>query len=207
MANDIYDEGCSTTLDMERFTLTFSILKDFEEISTRLSGAEEIDTLGLQLELDSAGRIFPGLNLPRLAAVLNHLYGGTDAFFDDYKCSLNYTFQCRIKWKETGATLDLTLMLRDWKGTPEFRLYRAAAVRHPDPEEFNEGDLARLLVGFSSYHCGFFQGYPKARFREFEKIQYYARIRYGFKNRRFFERRYGSPEGSAARSSFTRKKS
>lgn len=177
----------------ERFTISFTVMKEYEDILLLFRKMERMDLLDENDELDCDDKIFEEMDFSEIASLLNLLYGGTDPFFDDYKCSFNYTFDCRLFYKENqDVCFDFLLRIRDWKGYLEFLI-------HLEKDTGDEIEIKRWIIQheileilklFINYHCKLFEKIPNEAHCEFERIQYYKNIKYGFKKGRFFQKKY-----------------
>lgn len=184
----------------EDFTVLLRVLRNPWEIGRRLRTtvpiAEDLAFIVHYYYLREHQR----LDLPELAGVLRKLFGDPDDFYDTYKCSFNYTFDAKIIIEEDDSparTVDLVLRICDYKGEPYLELRRPKesekdnVIRSID-DVVKRKYLDSAIAAIDGYFYGFYQGYGERPYEEFEAVQPYLRLRYGYRNGRFFRTRLPS---------------
>ncbi|MBC7105159.1 MAG: hypothetical protein H5T97_04410 [Firmicutes bacterium] len=88
-------------------------------------------------------------------------------------------------------TVDLALRINDYKGEPRIELRRPKQNEKDNVIRFIDDVIQReylnaTIAAIDSYFYGFFEGYGDRPYEEFERIQPYARVRYGYRNGEFF---------------------
>jgi hypothetical protein len=142
------------------------------------------------------------LNLAELRFVLEHLYGESSEYFDDYKCSFSFPFLLNVT--KGDRVLGYLLRINDFRGSLEFQLRRRVDrqdqvdthLHKPFEDEFSRKEINQ----FSAYLYGYLMGRYEAlvelnvRPRPFVYRIEANLVIYGYGDGRFFQKCYERSE-------------
>ncbi len=177
----------------ENFEFEFAIIKEPAEIKDLLTTHITIyeDPLFMMSYYSQPHEKVARLKLPELAGLLLKLYGDSDPFFDDYKCSFNYTFKCLFRYLVTDSQepVELIMLIRDWKGDSETLLLRKK--NYPAEMEIKQidhliktDDLSQIVVLVNKY---FYEiGKIEQEYPIFERFIEYNDFYYGYDGSSFY---------------------
>lgn len=183
-----------TTIKLDDYDITFRILRYKDEIFRRLKETVAIDEdYRFLMWYYSPHNKHEHLEIHQLVGVLMKLYGEPDTFYDDYKCSFNYTFDFIITYKneEPIREVNLVLTIFDYKDSlyMEFRRPREGSddrIIKLIEDVVKRKDLNKCIIVMHNYFAGFFEGYGNNPYNKFERYQPYSRMRYGYNGTEFY---------------------
>lgn len=164
-----------------------------EDLRLLLRDAAAIeDDFAYGLLRGAARREVRPLSLPEYLTGLSLRFGRSGRFFDDYKSSFAFPF--RLTTTKGVARGNYVLLIEDWKGGPNSRLWRCSSERrtglrtfHPFVDaEFSCDDYHYVL----SYLEGFVQGYletAKPVVHDYVHAVRAALLLYGYRDGKPFE--------------------
>lgn len=181
-------------IETDRFGISFNVLKQpeiiFEKLTTTISIREDNRFL-IEYEKDDH---YKKLDIVHMAGVLLKIFAESDSFYDSFKSSYNYTFDIKINCKhsEPVREIDLGMTIFDLKGWNQIQFRRKK--EHPKDyyskwidDIINHEDLNHCIILINDYFYSIFEGYDKKLFDEFEREIPCLGIKYGYKNRDFYE--------------------
>ena len=134
----------------------------------------------------------PNFDHPRLYAALKSLFGESNNFYDDYKCSFGYQFLLTINNGKKKSKYILNFC--DLKGgfsfyfrkllitSKELKKYKDRDILYEPLNDFSKDDMANFMNYFMFYLVGFMQSYEKYYDKEFIRSLNYCFMIYGYKN-------------------------
>jgi len=142
--------------------------------------------------------ILPNIQYPHYYMALKGLFGESDDFYDDYKCSFGYLFLVKIE--KSHYLLNLT----DTKGcfsfyfkkliiTPsEFEQYGEISrdIIHEPFDDFSKEDMKRFIQVFLGYLLSYIFAHEESYSEEFIRYQNYDFFIYGYRDGVFFVDEY-----------------
>jgi bifunctional DNA-binding transcriptional regulator/antitoxin component of YhaV-PrlF toxin-antitoxin module len=184
------------TVQSDDFDLSFWVFRNKLQIYKKLKKTIAIDEDCLFL-LDhfSAPYIEKHnfIDITRLLALLITLYGEPDTFYDDFKCSFNYTFDFKIVYKNENPAREVNLVMRinDLKGNLNVEFRRLRENKNDNEIKLIEDvvkrdDLNMCILLLHSYFSGFYYGYGTRYLETFERYQPYCKVKYGFDGNEFY---------------------
>lgn len=186
----------TTTIQTDDFDIKFVVLRNKMQIYNKLKNTVAIDDDYLFLLEFYTTAVFKKhkfINMPKFLATLMTLYGEPDTFYDDFKCSFNYTFDFRIVYKNENPAreVNLTMRINDLKGgfRIEFRRLRESSsddILKLIEDVVKREDLNKSIMLLHSYFSGFYYGYGTRYFEKYEKYQPYCNARYGYDGNNFY---------------------
>ncbi len=185
-----------TTVRTDNFDMSFRILRNKLQIYKKLKETVPIeeDYLFL-LNYDNALEIeeYKYIDITQLFALLITLYGEPDTFYDEFKCSFNYTFDFTVVYKNENPAREVNLVMRlnDLKGdlNIEFRRLRYNSSDNElklIEDVVKRDDLNVCILLLHSYFSRFYIGYGTRYLEKFEMYQPYCKVRYGFDGNDFY---------------------
>jgi hypothetical protein len=185
----------TTTINTDDFDITFSILRNKNQIYKRQKETIAIDEdyEFLLWYYSACNDKLTHLNIPELVGVLMKLYGEPDSFYDDYKCSFNYTFDFRVTYKNENPIREVNLVMDifDYKDSLyiEFRRTREDSsdnILKLIEDVVKRRDLNVCIIVLNNYFYGFYEGYGDNKYDKFERYQPYSKMRYGYNGSEFY---------------------
>jgi len=146
--------------------------------------------------------ILPNIQYPHYYMALKGLFGESDDFYDDYKCSFGYLFLVKIE--ESHYTLNLTdnkgcfsFYFRKLLTTPnDFEEYGEIPrdIIHEPFDDFSKEDIKRFIELFFGYLLSYIFAHEESYNEEFIRYQNYDSFIYGYRDGAFFVDEYGNSE-------------
>ncbi|KKM12626.1 hypothetical protein SY88_02570 [Clostridiales bacterium PH28_bin88] len=185
--------------DIGYVSFTLRLLRDIDEIADKLNRTISItENLGFVLHYIARDRQKLGcLDISRMFALLYSICGQPDPFYDNYKCSFNYTFEMNLDYQMTGQnnlnTSMLLFIIRDWKGGVEFqfRRYRKGEEDNylvPDEDTLPQKLLELIWIYLDSFLLGYYEGLTSSvkPFKSFLRVNQYCHLLYGYRRGEFY---------------------
>ena len=180
------------TIEADDFTINFKVIKNKWQIYEILKTTVPIQEDHSFMLHYYMNKQYKHLKIPELAGVLIELFGEPDNFYDDYKSSFNYTFDLKVYFKNINKEVHLPMTIFDYKDSLYFKFRRPKENERDNVLKYVEDlikreDLNKIIIILNNYFYGFYEGFGGDLYKEFERIQPYPSIKYGYKDGRFFK--------------------